>query len=126
MTYQLPTPARPLNIGTRGSLLALAQANEVRDRLAAAREEVATCAISGAVGTFANIDPAVEAHVAEKMGLAIETVSTQVIPRDRHAAFFSTLAIVAGGIERLATEIRHLQRSEVREAQEFFAKGQKG
>ena len=97
-----------------------------RDRLAAAREEVATCAISGAVGTFANIDPAVEAHVAEKMGLAIETVSTQVIPRDRHAAFFSTLAIVAGGIERLATEIRHLQRSEVREAQEFFAKGQKG
>ncbi len=97
-----------------------------RDRLAAARAEVATCAISGAVGTFANIDPAVEAYVAEKMGLRIEPVSTQVIPRDRHAAFFSTLAVVAGGIERLATEIRHLQRSEVREAQEFFAKGQKG
>jgi adenylosuccinate lyase len=97
-----------------------------RDRLAAARSEIATCAISGAVGTFANIDPAVEAHVAEKMGLAIEPVSTQVIPRDRHAAFFATLAVIAGGIERLATEIRHLQRSEVREAQEYFAPGQKG
>ena len=97
-----------------------------RERLVRAREEIATCAISGAVGTFANIDPAIEAYVADKMGLSIEPVSTQVIPRDRHAAFFGTLAVIAGGIERLATEIRHLQRSEVREAQEYFAKGQKG
>jgi adenylosuccinate lyase len=97
-----------------------------RERLAAARRDVATCAISGAVGTFANIDPAVEAHVAEKMGLAIEPVSTQVIPRDRHAMFFATLAVLAGSIERLATEIRHLQRSEVAEAEEYFAAGQKG
>jgi adenylosuccinate lyase len=97
-----------------------------RARLAAARTEVATCAISGAVGTFAHIDPAVEAHVAEKMGLAVEPVSTQVIPRDRHAMFFATLAVIAGGVERLATEIRHLQRTEVREAEEHFAAGQKG
>ncbi len=97
-----------------------------RDRLVAARAEIATCAISGAVGTFANIDPAVEAHVAEKLGLAVEPVSTQVIPRDRHAAFFATLGIVAGAVERLATEIRHLQRTEVREAEEYFAPGQKG
>src|SRR6185437_14009560 len=97
-----------------------------RARLVAAQKDVATCAISGAIGTFANIDPAVEAHVAEKLGLAVEPVSTQVIPRDRHAHFFATLAIVAGSVERLAIEIRHLQRTEVREAEEFFAPGQKG
>jgi len=97
-----------------------------RGRLVAARAEIATCAISGAVGTFANIDPAIEAHVAAKLGLAVEPVSTQVIPRDRHAAFFATLGVVAGAIERLATEIRHLQRTEVREAEEYFSPGQKG
>lgn len=97
-----------------------------RDRLASARAEVATCAISGAVGTFAHIDPAVEAHVAEKMGLIPEPVSTQVIPRDRHAMFFSTLGVIASSVERLATEIRHMQRTEVREAEEFFSAGQKG
>jgi len=97
-----------------------------RTRLEAARKEIATCAISGAVGTFANIDPAVEAHVAEQMGLSVEPVSTQVIPRDRHAAFFACLGVIASSVERLATEIRHLQRTEVREAEEFFAKGQKG
>ncbi len=97
-----------------------------RGRLEAARAEIATCAISGAVGTFANIDPAVEAHVADKMGLAVEPVSSQVIPRDRHAAFFATLAVIASSVERLATEIRHLQRTEVREAEEYFAPGQKG
>jgi adenylosuccinate lyase len=97
-----------------------------RDRLVAARKEIATCAISGAVGTFATIDPAVERHVAAKMGLAIEPVSTQVIPRDRHAAFFATLAVVASSLERLAVEIRHLQRTEVREAEEYFEEGQKG
>ena len=97
-----------------------------RERLEAARRGVATCAISGAVGTFANIDPSVEAHVADKLGLAVEPVSTQVIPRDRHAMFFATLGVVAGSIERLAIEIRHLQRSEVREAEEFFSPGQKG
>ncbi len=97
-----------------------------RARLTRAREEIATCAISGAVGTFANIDPFVERHVAEKMGLKIEPVSTQVIPRDRHAMFFATLGVLASSIENLATEIRHLQRTEVREAEEFFAPGQKG
>ena len=97
-----------------------------RERLAAARSEIATCAISGAVGTFANIDPAVEEHVAEKMGLEIEPVSTQVIPRDRHAMFFAVLGVIASSIERLATEIRHLQRTEMREAEEYFAPGQKG
>jgi len=97
-----------------------------RARLVAARTDVATCAISGAVGTFANIDPAVERHVAEKMGLTVEPISTQIIPRDRHAFFFSVLGIIAGSIENLATEIRHLQRSEVREAEEFFSPGQKG
>jgi adenylosuccinate lyase len=97
-----------------------------RARLVAARAEVATCAISGPVGTFASVDPRVEAFVAEKLGLGIEPVSTQVIPRDRHAAFFAALAVVAAGIERLATEVRHLQRSEVREAEEFFHAGQKG
>ena len=95
-------------------------------RLLAAREEISTCAISGAVGTFAHIDPAVEAHVAAKMGLQIEPVSTQVIPRDRHAMFFATLGVIASSVERLATEIRHLQRTEVREAEEFFSAGQKG
>jgi adenylosuccinate lyase len=97
-----------------------------RDRLAAARKEIATCAISGAVGTFANIDPRVEEHVAERLGLSVEPVSTQIIPRDRHAAFFTVLALIAAAIERLATEIRHLQRTEVREAAEYFAEGQKG
>ncbi len=97
-----------------------------RKRLEAAREEIAVCAISGAVGTFANVDPSVEAHVAKKLGLAVEPVSTQVIPRDRHAAFFAALGVVASSIERLAVEIRHLQRSEVLEAEEYFAKGQKG
>ncbi len=95
-------------------------------RLLAARAEVATCAISGPVGTFATIDPSVEAHVAAKLGLAVEPVSTQIIPRDRHAAFFATLGVIASSIEHLATEIRHLQRTEVREAEEFFHPGQKG
>jgi len=97
-----------------------------RARLVAARAEVAVAAISGAVGTFAHVDPRVEEHVATKLGLTPEPVSTQVIPRDRHAAFFCTLAVIASGIERLATEVRHLQRSEVREAEEFFHPGQKG
>jgi len=97
-----------------------------RARLVAAREAVATCAISGAVGTFANIDPRVEAHVADKLGLKPEPISTQVIPRDRHAQFFMTLALVAAAVERLATEIRHLQRTELREVEEYFAPGQKG
>jgi adenylosuccinate lyase len=97
-----------------------------RARLAAARAEVATCAISGAVGTFANIDPYVERHVADKLGLAVEPVSTQVIPRDRHAAFFATLGVIASSVENLAIEVRHLQRTEVREAEEYFAPGQKG
>jgi adenylosuccinate lyase len=97
-----------------------------RERMIRAREEVATCAISGAVGTFAHVDPRVEAYVAEKLGLRPEPISTQVIPRDRHAAFFATLAVIASSVERLATEIRHLQRTEVLEAEEFFSKGQKG
>jgi adenylosuccinate lyase len=97
-----------------------------RARLEAARREIATCAISGPVGTFANVDPRVEAHVAEKLGLAVEPVSTQVIARDRHAMFFATLGVVAGAVERIAVEIRHLQRSEVREAEEYFSPGQKG
>ena len=97
-----------------------------RERLVRAREEVATCAISGAVGTFANVDPRVEAYVAEKMGLTPEPISTQVIPRDRHAMYFATLAVVASSLERLATEVRHLQRTEVLEAEEFFSAGQKG
>ncbi|MBO1077432.1 adenylosuccinate lyase [Roseomonas haemaphysalidis] len=97
-----------------------------RARMVTARAEVATCAISGPVGTFASVDPKVEAFVAEKLGLAVDPVSTQVIPRDRHAAFFCTLAVVASAIERLATEVRHLQRSEVREAEEYFHPGQKG
>jgi adenylosuccinate lyase len=97
-----------------------------RARLLAARAEIATCAISGAVGTFAHVDPRVEDFVAAKLGLAPEPISTQVIPRDRHAAFFATLGVIASGVERLATEVRHLQRSEVREAEEFFHAGQKG
>ena len=105
---------------------AYAEFDRCRTRLHQARQEVATCAISGAVGTFANIDPRVEDHVAAAMGLQIEPVSTQVIPRDRHAMYFSILAVIASSIERLATEIRHLQRSEVLEAEEFFAEGQKG
>ena len=100
--------------------------DRAKKRLAAAREEIATCAISGAVGTFANIDPRVEAHVAKKLGLKPEPVSTQVIPRDRHAMFFATLGVIAGSIENLAIEIRHLQRSEVAEAEEYFSPGQKG
>jgi adenylosuccinate lyase len=105
---------------------AYAEFTRCRARLVAAREEIATCAISGAVGTFANIDPRVEAHVAKAMNLTVEPVSTQVIPRDRHAMFFATLGVVAGSVERLATEIRHLQRTEVLEAEEYFAPGQKG
>ena len=105
---------------------AYAEFDRNRARLVQARSEVATCAISGAVGTFANIDPAVEAHVAEALGLAPEPVSTQVIPRDRHAMFFSVLAVVASSVERLATEVRHLQRTEVLEAEEYFSAGQKG
>ena len=103
-----------------------AEFQRAKARLIAAKAEIATCAISGAVGTFAQIDPRVEAHVAAKMVLAIEPVSTQVIPRDRHAAFFCALAVVASSIERLATEIRHMQRTEVLEAEEFFSPGQKG
>lgn len=105
---------------------AYAEFDRCRARLVAARAEVATCAISGAVGTFANIDPRVEAHVAAKLGLAVEPVSTQVIPRDRHAMFFATLGVIASAIERLATEVRHLQRTEVLEAEEYFSPGQKG
>jgi adenylosuccinate lyase len=97
-----------------------------KKRLLVAREEIAVCAVSGAVGTFANIDPSVEAHVADKMGLRVEPVSSQVIPRDRHAAFFAALGLIASSVERLAVEIRHLQRTEVLEVEEFFAKGQKG
>src|ERR671913_679668 len=105
---------------------AYAEFERCKIRLIEARREISTCAISGAVGTFANIDPYVEDYVAEKMGLAVEPVSTQVIPRDRHAMFFATLAVIASSIERLATEIRHLQRSEVLETEEFFSEGQKG
>ena len=97
-----------------------------RERLKLARAEIATCAISGAVGTFANIDPSVEEHVAKALGLTPETVSTQTIPRDRHAMYFSVLAVVASSAERLAVEIRHLQRTELREAEEYFSPGQKG
>ncbi|MEP0315482.1 MAG: adenylosuccinate lyase [Hyphomonas sp.] len=103
-----------------------AEFQRARTRLELAREEVATCAISGAVGTFANIDPSIETHVAEKLGLSVEPVSTQVIPRDRHAMFFAVLGVIASSIERLSTEVRHLQRTEVLEAEEFFSAGQKG
>ena len=105
---------------------AYAEFDRCRDRLVAARKEVSTCAISGAVGTFANIDPSVEEHVAEAMGLEVEPVSTQVIPRDRHAMFFATLGVIASSMERLAVEVRHLQRTEVLEAEEYFSEGQKG
>ncbi len=117
--------AEPITFGLK---LAYAHAEFARakERLAFARKDIATCAISGAVGTFASIDPSVEAHVAAKLGLAIEPVSTQVIPRDRHAMFFAVLGVIASSIERLATEIRHLQRTEVLEAEEYFAPGQKG
>lgn len=103
-----------------------AEMNRNRQRLVMARADIATCAISGAVGTFANIDPFVEQHVADKMGLTIEPISTQVIPRDRHAMYFATLGVIASSIENIAVEIRHCQRTELREAEEFFAKGQKG
>ena len=105
---------------------AYAEFSRAKDRLIAARKEVATCAISGAVGTFAQVDPRVEAHVAKAMGLAVEPVSTQIVPRDRHAMYFAILGVVASSLERLATEIRHLQRTEVLEAEEFFSEGQKG
>jgi adenylosuccinate lyase len=105
---------------------AYAEFSRGRERLVAARAEIATCAISGAVGTFANIDPKVEAHVAAKLNLSIEPVSTQVIPRDRHAMYFAVLGVVASSVERLAVEIRHLQRTEVLEAEEYFSPGQKG
>ena len=105
---------------------AYAEFDRCKVRLVAARAEIATCAISGAVGTFANIDPAVELYVAEKLGLAVEPVSTQVIPRDRHAMFFAVLGVIASSIERLSIEVRHLQRTEVLEAEEYFAPGQKG
>jgi adenylosuccinate lyase len=117
--------AEPVTFGLKLAQ-AYAEFQRCRARLIVAREEIATCAISGAVGTFANVDPRVEAHVAEKMGLTIEPISTQVIPRDRHAMFFAVLGVVASCVERLATEIRHLQRTEVLEAEEFFSAGQKG
>ncbi len=117
--------AEPTTFGLKLAY-AYAEFSRARARLEAARKEVATCAVSGAVGTFAQIDPAVEAHVAKAMGLEVEPVSTQVIPRDRHAMYFATLGVVASSIERLATEIRHLQRTEVLEAEEYFSPGQKG
>jgi len=117
--------AEPTTLGLKFASF-YAEFKRCRDRLVAARREIATCAISGAVGTFAHIDPFVETHVAEKMGLEIEPVSTQVIPRDRHAMFFATLGVIASSIERLSVEIRHMQRTEVREAEEFFSVGQKG
>ena len=117
--------AEPVTFGLKLAQ-AYAEFDRNRARLIAARADIATCAISGAVGTFANIDPFVEAHVAAKMGLTPEPVSTQVIPRDRHAMFFATLGVIASSIERLATEVRHLQRTEVLEAEEYFSPGQKG
>ena len=117
--------AEPVTFGLKLAQ-AYAEFERCRARLWDARTEIATCAISGAVGTFANISPDVEAYVADKLGLVPEPVSTQVIPRDRHAMYFATLAVIAGSIERLAVEVRHLQRTEVLEAEEFFSKGQKG
>ena len=117
--------AEPTTFGLKLAY-AFAEFDRARSRLRAAREEIAVCAISGAVGTYSTIDPAIETHVANKLGLKPETISTQVIPRDRHAMFFATLGVIAGSVERLATEIRHLQRTEVREAEEFFEAGQKG
>ena len=117
--------AEPTTFGVKLAS-AYAEFFRAKERLICARTEVATCAISGAVGTFAQIDPRVEEHVARAMGLAVEPVSTQVIPRDRHAMYFATLGVVASSVERLATEVRHLQRTEVLEAEEFFSEGQKG
>ena len=117
--------AEPTTFGLKMAQ-AYAEFDRCRIRLEGARKEIATCAISGAVGTFANIDPSVQTHVAEAMGLEIEPISTQVIPRDRHAMYFYILAVIASSIERLATEIRHLQRSEILEVEEFFAESQKG
>jgi len=117
--------AEPVTFGLKLAF-AYAEFARARRRMEAARDEIATCAISGAVGTFANVDPRVEAHVAAKMGLRVEPVSTQIVPRDRHAMFFATLSVVASSVERLATEIRHLQRTEVLEVEEFFSPGQKG
>jgi adenylosuccinate lyase len=117
--------AEPTSFGLKLAQ-AYAEFARARQRMGRARTEVATCALSGAVGTFANVDPRVEAYVAEKLGLAPEPISTQVIPRDRHAMYFATLALIASSLERLATEVRHLQRTEVLEAEEYFAPGQKG
>jgi adenylosuccinate lyase len=117
--------AEPTTFGLKLAV-AYAEFSRARERLVAARAEVATCAISGSVGTFAQVDPRVEAHVARKMGLKVEPISTQIIPRDRHAMYFATLGVVAASVERLATEIRHLQRTEVLEAEEYFSAGQKG
>jgi adenylosuccinate lyase len=117
--------AEPTTFGLKLAV-AYAEFARAKQRLAAARSEVATCAISGSVGTFAQVDPRVEAYVAKKMGLTVEPVSTQIIPRDRHAMYFATLGVVAASVERLATEIRHLQRTEILEAEEFFSQGQKG
>lgn len=117
--------AEPTTMGLKFARF-YAELDRSRTRLVAAREEIATCAISGAIGTFANVNPAVEEHVAKELGLAVEPISTQVIPRDRHAAFFAVLGLIASSIENIAIEVRHLQRSEVREAQEYFSKGQKG
>ena len=117
--------AEPVTLGLKFAGF-YAEFDRNKKRLQAAREDIATCAISGAVGTFANIDPFVETYVAEKMGLHVEPISTQVIPRDRHAQYFAVLGVIASSIERLATEIRHLQRTEVREVEEYFSPGQKG
>ena len=117
--------AEPTTFGLKLAV-AYAEFARAKERLIAARAEVATCAISGAVGTFAQVDPRVEAHVARKMGLTVEPISTQIIPRDRHAMYFATLGVVASSIERLATEIRHLQRTEVLEAEEYLLRGPKG
>jgi len=117
--------AEPTTFGLKLAF-AYAEFARAKKRLEQARAEIATCAISGAVGTFANNDPRIEAHVAKKLGLAVEPISTQIIPRDRHAMFFATLGVIASSVERLATEIRHLQRTEVAEAAEFFSEGQKG
>ncbi len=117
--------AEPVTFGLKLAF-AFAEFERAKERLEFARKEIATCAISGAVGTYANIDPSVEAHVAKMLGLAVEPVSTQVIPRDRHAIFFSVLGVIASSVERLATEIRHLQRTEVLEVEEYFSPGQKG
>src|SRR4029077_18144814 len=117
--------AEPVTFGLKLAY-AYAEFSRARERMLAARKEIGTCAISGAVGTFAQIDPRVEEHVAKAMGLVPEPISTQVIPRDRHAMFFATLGVIASSVERLSTEIRHLQRTEVLEAEEFFSEGQKG